>query len=214
MPAPPGIPDLDSDIAAFRDALWRFCLLLTRRPSAAESAAFQTFLYYGSGTAQTRGREHLFRWAYRACVDQLYRRGGRPLPRHRLADALDREIGDDLWSLMRAPLKRRAAAFLVRSLGMSGDEAAFALSTSQKKISRLAVDSTEAFDQLDELEPRADWAERLSDEIFLRFSERSVRFENRLLRIRSAADRAMPWIGLAIAAFCAAAVWYSSTQGE
>lgn len=60
------------------------------------------------------------------------------------------------------------------------------------------------------IDPPDDWARTLDERVFVRFSERSVAFENRLLRIRSAADRAVPWIALAIAALSAAAAWYTS----
>jgi hypothetical protein len=58
--------------------------------------------------------------------------------------------------------------------------------------------------------PDSETADQISDELYLRFEERSVGLENRLRRIRLFMDHAILWIAMGILALCAAAVFYTS----
>jgi hypothetical protein len=48
------------------------------------------------------------------------------------------------------------------------------------------------------------------DKLVMRFDERSVGVENRLLRARSTMDRLVPWIALALLALGLVAVWVAA----
>jgi hypothetical protein len=58
--------------------------------------------------------------------------------------------------------------------------------------------------------PDSETADQISDELYLRFEERSVGLENRLRSIRLFMDHAILWIAMGILALCAAAVFYTS----
>jgi hypothetical protein len=58
--------------------------------------------------------------------------------------------------------------------------------------------------------PDSETADQISDELYLRFEERSVGLENRLRSIRLFMDHAILWIAMGILVLCAAAVFYTS----
>ncbi len=70
--------------------------------------------------------------------------------------------------------------------------------------------AAEGCGELDGYAPSPAWAEQLGDNLLMRWQERNVPLENRLLRIRSAADRLVPYLALALVLLCAAAAWYTS----
>jgi hypothetical protein len=58
--------------------------------------------------------------------------------------------------------------------------------------------------------PDSETADQISDELYLRFEERSVGLENRLRSIRLFMDHAILWIALGILILFAAAVFYTA----
>jgi hypothetical protein len=54
------------------------------------------------------------------------------------------------------------------------------------------------------------FADETMDKLVMRFDERSVGVENRLLRARSTMDRLVPWIALALLALGLVAVWVAA----
>ena len=82
------------------------------------------------------------------------------------------------------------------------------------RSSKLKTEESFAADAFEEdmnvFVPKTAWLSQLGDDVLLRYQERSVPFENRLLRLRSCIDRAVPYAALAAALLCAAAAIYSS----
>lgn len=197
-------------------AAYSFCLLLTARPRKAEESALQGFLSLseerGALSAEEE-RRRLYRALLRVSEDAWYRRGAAPLKRGAFAELTGRAPGDALWRLMKRPLKRKAAAFLVYGARFSPEDAAAVLGVRQKRVERwLAADSgaREAIADLGAFAPPDAWWEQLADHVLMRWQERNVPLENALLRFRSAADRLVPYLALAAVLLCVAAVWYAS----
>lgn len=200
-------------------AAYRFCLLLTARPRAAEQAAFQSFLYL----AEERGalsaeeeRRRLYRALLRASEDAWYRKGSAPLKKEAFEELTGVAPEDALWRLIKRPLKRKAAAFLVHGARFSPEDAAAVLGVRRERVEKwLAADggAREAVAALAAFAPPGAWDEQLGDDLLMRWQERNVPLENALLRFRSAADRLVPYLALAALLLCAAAVWYTSRLG-
>ena len=197
-------------------AAYRFCLLLTARPRKAEQSALQGFLYLseerGALSAEEE-RRRLYRALLRVSEDAWYRKGSAPLKRKAFAEMTGVVPGDALWRLIKHPLRRKAAAFLVHGARFSPEDAAAVLGVRRRRVEKwLAADggAREAVAALDAFAPRGAWEEQLPDNLLMRWQERNVPFENALLRFRSAADRLVPYLALAAALLGAAAVWYTS----
>ena len=195
-------------------AAYRFCLLLTGRTRAAERAAFQGFLYLSGETGPLSAEEErrrLYALLFRTAEDVWYRRSSSPLRRAALEEELGAPVSDRLWRFLRRSLKRKAAFWLVRCAGFSEEDAAAVLRLRPRRLQGYLAAEAEPDalrGELLALSPAPAWEEQLGDNLLLRCQERNVPLENRLLRIRSAADRAVPYLALAVVLLCAAAVWY------
>ena len=197
-------------------AAYRFCLLLTARPRKAEETAFQSFLFLAEARGALSAEEErrmLYRALLRASEDAWYRKGSAPLKKDAFAELTGVTPDDALWRLMKRPLRRKAAAFLVHGARFSAEGAAAVLGVRQKRVEKwLAADggAREAVAALADYAPEGPWEEQLADNVLMRWQERNVPFENALLRFRSAADRLVPYLALAAVLLCVAAVWYAS----
>lgn len=209
-------PNFDGLVERWTLPVYRFCLLLVQVPRDAQAAAFQTFLYLGAEESPDGWSEgaRVFRWALRACEDYYYRRGRRRVRRRELEAASNFPVDGALWYLVNRPLRAKAAFFLLRCLELPPEEAGRALGVSPARAQRLArpgraYDSRTLAGAAAAIVPDPAWEEGLLDDLYFRFSERSVAVENRLMGLRFAVDRAIPWIALGILLLCAAAVLYT-----
>ncbi len=201
------------------EAVFRLCYVLTGRVRTAERAAFQAFLYLAEepeGLDDGEARRRLYRWALRAAEDEKYRRSSSPLRRGALEEELGRRIDDALWRFLRRSMKRKAGCWLVWAGGFSPRSAADVLRLRPRRLEKYLAASEERDALLAEgalPAPSGAWASQLPDDLLLHWQERNVPLENRLLRIRSAADRLVPILALAAALLCASAVWYAGRVG-
>lgn len=212
-------PDFDKFLARWREPVYHFCQLLVQVPQDAQGAVFQTFLYLGAlpeALGAEEERSEVFRWAYVSCQDYYYRKARRPIQRKELEAALGRPVTDALWALLRRPLRERAAFFLLECQGCTPEEAGRALGVSPARVEALSGRAArdgrrELADQVEAMVPDGAWLDALPDDVYLRFQERSVGFENKYRRFRLGFAKAAPWLALAVVLLCAAAVWYTST---
>lgn len=212
-------PDFDQFLERWQVPVYHFCQLLVQVPQDAQDAVFQTFLYLGAlpkALEPEAERWSVFRWAFVSCEDYFYRKARRPVRRDVLETVLGRPLEEPLWELLRRPLREKAAFYLMECLGCSDVEAGRALGMSPARARmlgrRCGGEGREALARMVEtLAPDEVWLEGLSDDVYLRFHERSVGFENGYRRFRLGFAKAAPWLALAVVALCAAAVWYTST---
>lgn len=196
--------------------LYRFCLLLTGRPQKAEEAAFQSLLYMAEETgllSAAQERRALYRHAFRAAEDAWYRKSAAPMKKAAFEEFAGVAVSDALWRLMKRPLRRKAAVFLASCAHFSAEDAAAVLHVRLARVEKwlAAEKGAHALQaESDALAPAPAWEEQLDDNLLMRCQERNVPLENALLRFRSAADRLVPYLALAAALLCAAAVWYTS----
>ena len=211
--------NLEGAARAEGTAAYRFCLLLTAQPRKAEQAAFQSFLYLaetGGALSAAEERRRLYRALFRASEDAWYRKSSAPLKKEAFAELTGAAPSGALWRLMKRPLRRKAAAFLVYGARFSAEDAAAVLGIRRERVEKwLAADrgAQEAVAALGAFAPPDAWEEQLADNVLMRWQERNVPFENALLRFRSTADRLVPYLALAVLLLCAAAVWYASRLG-
>lgn len=211
-------PDFDQFLERWREPIYRFCQLLVQVPQDARGAVFQTFLYLGAlpgALGAEEERAEVFRWAYVSCQDYYYRKARRPIQRKELETALSHPVDGALWALLRRPLRERAAFFLLECQGCAPEEAGRALGVSPARAralsERAARDRREELAvQVGAMAPDGAWLDELPDDVYLRFQERSVGFENKYRLFRLGFAKAAPWLALAVVLLCAAAVWYTA----
>ena len=91
--------------------VYAFCVLCLGRVRAAESAAFQSFLYMGESKpplSQEEEKALLYAWAYRAIGDAKLKKGHKPLLRKQLEEALGTPVSDTIWKFMQFPLQKKS----------------------------------------------------------------------------------------------------------
>jgi DNA-directed RNA polymerase specialized sigma24 family protein len=204
-------PQFDDLYARWGDEVYRCCFLLTMDPYSAADAFFQTFLYLG---AEPKALEddaaetvRLFSFALRTCEDFYYRKLRRvPKRKHLEATKLPFPVTDALWALLRQPFRKKARFFLADYLGL--DEAVVnQLLGRRVGALSLPYGSDVLTQAVAAIVPDHWFADETMDKLVMRFDERSVGVENRLLRARSTMDRLVPWIALALLALGLVAVW-------
>jgi hypothetical protein len=211
-------PNFDELFGRWSDDVYRCCFLLTMEPAAAADAAFQSFLYLGAEhealADDTAEMVRLFSFVLRSCEDFYYRKLRRSPKRKTLEEAgLPFPITDPLWALMSQPFRKKARFFLEDCLGLDQGAVGRILGRSGGGELSLTYDTETLIQAAASVVPTEDFADELMDWVVMRFDQRSVGVENRLLRLRSAMDRLAPWLALAILVLGLAAVWVASRYG-
>lgn len=206
---------LDSLLEQWYLEVYRFCFLLSCHGEAAREIAFQTFLYAGADE-HFPNDEHtaslkLFSYAYKTCEDYYLRRLRRRPGRVQLQQSVDFPVSDALWSFLHSSPEQKGAIFLCTRLGFSPEEISVIMKLRKSKLSRiLAKEAALSSKELDAILPDSETLSQISDELYLRFEERSVGLENRLRSLRLSMDRAIIWIALGILLLFAAAALYTA----
>jgi hypothetical protein len=208
-------PHFDELFRRWSDDVYRCCFLLTMDPRAASNAAFQSFLYLGAEHEALEDENaettRLFSFVIRACEDFYYRKLRRSPKRKTLEEAgLPFVITDPLWALLRQPFQKKARFFLADYLGLDEGAVDQILGRAGVGAGPLPDDGGGMTQAMAAVVPPEDFADELMDRVVMRFDQRNVGVENRLLRLRSAMDRLVPWLALAIIALGLAAVWVAS----
>lgn len=203
-------PNFDTHFQKWYEDVYRLCFLLVPSARSAYHCTFHVFLRLGTRTQPELPEEELRRFlvkeALEICGDFYRNKPHRRPAREQLAGKFPGPVGDDLWAVFSMPLKARAAFYLRDCMGLPAAESAALVGEQAVRIS----DPAGAAREYAALTLGEDRAGVLLDEIYLRFQERSVGLENRLLRIRSTLDRLVPWLALGVLLLCAAAALYTA----
>ena len=198
----------DERLRADGAALWRLCFLLIRRPKDAEELAFQSLLRLAARRENEKGNDQLFLFssACRLCEDWYIRKARKKPKAQELREAgLPFSIREELLTLMDASFQHRAAAALAASSFSAEDIRAVAGRRAAAIAERLTRDE---LDEAQRIIPPEGMLSSLSDRVYDRFAERSVRLENRLHAIHAGFERAAPFLALAVLALFAFAWWF------
>ena len=205
-------PNFDAHFQTWYEDIYRLCFLLVPSARSAYHCTFHVFLRLGTRTAPDLSEEELRRFlvkeALEVCGDFYLRKPRRRPEREQLAQKFPGPLGDSLWAAFSLPLKARAAFYLRYCMGLSEAESAALVGAQSIRV----PDPAAAAREYAVLTLGEDQAGVLLDEIYLRFQDRSVGLENRLLRIRSTMDRMAPWLALGVLLLCAAAAVYTANR--
>ena len=203
-------PNFDTHFQKWYEDVYRLCFLLVPSARSAYHCTFHVFLRLGTRTQPEMPEEELRRFlikeTLKVCGDFYWNKPHRRPEREKLAGNFPGPVGDDLWAVFSMPLKARTAFYLRYCMGLPVAESAALVGEQAVRIS----DPARAAGEYAALTLGEDRAGVLLDEIYLRFQERSVGLENRLLRIRSTLDRLVPWLALGVLLLCAAAALYTA----
>ena len=197
---------MDPCLAENGEALFRLCLLLSRRSDAADSLAFEALLRLAvreSGDPVS-DRVFLLREACRLCRDWFYRK-----PRRLKAAVVQRDkeaLGlPETWpKLCRLSFASRAACALTAS-GYSPEEVrVIAGAGAARRALSLPAELLACAASVDLPEDRI---QLLSDRVWQRMEERSVSVENRLHDFHASFERAAPFLALGVLLLFGLALW-------
>lgn len=195
--------------------VYRFNFLLSCHGDAAREITFQTYLYAGADAgfpeAEEAAAQQLFSYAAKTCDDYFLRHMRRISSREKLQQSVSFPISDALWHFLKLPAEEKGILFLHFNMGFSKSQISEILKLRSGKVSRVLSHGTMLpLEETAVILPDSETADQISDELYLRFEERSVGLENRLRSIRLFMDHAILWIAMGILALCAAAVFYTS----
>lgn len=196
--------------------IYRLNFLLTMDAAAARELTFQTFLYMGAAeTTENKEAEQtqLYQFAIHACEDYFYRKMRRAPKREKFQAACPFYIEDELWGILQWPFQKKAVFYLYFCVTQELERISAITGIKTGEIKKLLGNTaicphgTDSFSGIIFDTGNQDW---LTDQVYMRFEERNVGLENKLLNIRSTMDRAVPWIAVGILVFFAAAAWYTA----
>lgn len=205
----------DAWIAQWHEELYRFCLVLTLDTKTAEEMTFQAYLRLGAcppGMDKASARTALYTAAFGVCRAHYHKKLRRRPSKKALAALLGTKEGEAPFiAYLRRPFLCKAAAFLLHIAAFSPDEAAKILHVGLRRATRLGDVPDMAGVRAACFALRRDEAaqEDLGDRLYLRFAERSVAFETRMLDMRHGFDRVAPYLALAVLVLFACALAYS-----
>ena len=204
--------------AAFADRyeqIYTCSFLLTRNEVAAKNATMQTFLHLGAEKqvfpSPRTAELALFGWLLHNCEDFYYRKLRRLPSRRSLAASFP--VSDRLYAFLRRPLPQRTAFALRHVLGCTLEESAALIKKSPAAVTALLPEgpADELLADLCKLSVTAEDKEQLESDLYLRFSERSVGVENKLLHIRSVFQRAAVVLAVLVLGLFAYAVYFAGS---
>lgn len=209
--------NFDLWLANWHEEIYRFCLVLVLDTRVAEEMVFQAYLRLGASTPgidEAEARRVLYSAAFRVSgahqLKKLRRRPGKKT----LCEAFEETSAEPLGTYLRKPLLCKAAAFLLHIASFSPETAGKILGISPSKASRLGnIPNMDAIASACFALRRSENAKSdLSDKLYVRFSERNVAFETRMLDMRHRFDRIVPYLALGVLLLFAFAVYYTSTM--
>jgi len=209
-------PFLDSTFDLFYEHIYTCCFLFTRHEAAARQVAMQTFLHLGAEkeafTSPRAAELALFRWLLHNCEDFYYRKLRRLPRRRKLAAQLSFPLSDTLYALLRQSLPRRTAFALHHCLGCTLEETAVLMKKTPAAVTALLPQSAAAdmCAALRTLPIAAGDKAQMSDEIYLRFTERSVGAENKLRNLRTFFGRLVIVLAALVLCLFAYSIYYAT----
>lgn len=194
--------------------VYRLCFLLSCHGISADEIVFQTFLDLGSRRDPYPDSEattaDVYSCAMKTCDDFFLRRLRRRQSREQVQQSVAFPITDPLWQFLKLPVPQKTALFLCHHAGLSTDAVSQILHMTPRRLTSLLQGAKLPDREISAIAPDPGTAAQITDELFLRFEERSVGFENRLREIRLRMDRSIGWIALAILLVFAAAALYTA----
>lgn len=204
----------DNWIGQWHEEIYRLSLLLVLSTKTAEEMTFQAYLRLGvcePGMDEASARMALYTFSFALCEAYHLKKLRRKPSKKRLNEALGANGTEPLTAFLRMPFPCRAAAYLLHIAAFSPEDAGKILGVSPERAVRLGnVPDMESVRAACFALRRNEAAQNgLSDRLYLRFSERSVAFETRMLDRRQKFDRVVPYLALVILILFVCAVLYT-----
>lgn len=204
----------DAWIARWHEEVYRFCLVLVLDTKTAEEMTFQAFLRLGASPPnmeEASARKALYASAYGVSKAYYLKKLRRKPSKKSLQAMLGTGEVEKFGAYLRMPFQCRAAAFLLHIAAFSPEDAAKILGVHPNRVEQIGnvpdVESIAA--AIFALRRSVDAQNGLSDRLYMRFSERSVAFETRMLDMRHKFDRIVPYVALFILILFACAFFFS-----
>ena len=179
----------------------------------ATEMTFQAFLRLGAsqpGMEEASARKALYAAAFAVCKAYYLKKPRRKPSQKSLRAVFDTNETTPLATFLRKPFFCRAAAYLLHIASFSPESAGEILGVRPDRAKRLGdmpnMESISA--ACFALRRDGDAQTDLSDRLYMRFSERNVAFETRMLDMRQKFDRIVPYLALVILALFVVAFFF------
>ncbi|MDD6282135.1 MAG: hypothetical protein PUA70_01775 [Oribacterium sp.] len=154
---------------------------------------------------------HLFANCNTVIDDFFLRHLRRRKSRSVIESSVDFAITDRLWALMRAPLLRKQALYLLYCMDFTEAEVSTLLHIPESRLPFLSPEDAAGLKELlKPVQPDEETLDNISDDLYLRFEKRNVPLENKLRDIRLFFDRHILWIAGFLILFMLLAAMYTS----
>ncbi|MDT3844270.1 MAG: hypothetical protein LIV11_06815 [Bacillota bacterium] len=185
--------------------LYKYAFVESCHDISAKDITFQSLLY---SVDPERSDRSVWQNAHSVLNDFFLRSLRRRRSRDEIAAGVTFPIRDELWNFLERPTPEKEALFLMAEAGLTKKEAADIMAVHVSRLPDLSQEERSRISSLlSVIVPDGASEEEAADRVLLRFTERSVGFENRLRDLRLFFDRHILWLAAAIALFCAAAAY-------
>lgn len=204
----------DTWIAYWHAEIYRFCLVLVLDTKTAEEMTFQAFLRLGAGQPgmdEASARMTLYAAAFTVSEAYHLKKLRRKPSKKKLGVLLGIDEMDPFIAYLRMPILCRASAYLLHIASFSPEAAGKILHVRPNRAAHLGnlPDMEKIRAACNAFNPGGNAQNDLSDRLYVRFSERNVAFETRMLDLRQRFDRIVPYLALFVLILFAFAVSYS-----
>lgn len=128
-----------------------------------------------------------------------------------IESSVDFTITDRLWELMRMPLLRKQALYLLYCMDFTPEEVSTLLHIPESRLPSVSpADAAGLKELLKPVQPDEETLSSISDDLYLRFEKRNVTLENKLRDIRLFFDRHILWIAGMLILFMLLAAMYTA----
>ena len=162
--------------------LYKYAFIESCHDISAKDITFQALLY---SVDPDRGDRSVWQNAHSVLNDFFLRSLRRRRSRDEITAGVTFPISDGLWDFLEKPDQEKEAVFLMAEVGLTKKEAADIMAVHVSRLPDLSQEERSRISSLfSVIVPDGASEEEAADRVLLRFTERSVGFENRLRDLR------------------------------
>jgi len=195
--------NFDVWVLRWHEEIYRFCLVLVLDATTAKEMVFQAYLRLGvsrPNMSEADARSFLYAAAFRVCNAYQLKKLRRKPSQKSLRTAFCENATEPFSAYLRKPFLCRASAFLLHIASFKPEAAGQIIGVSPSRAKRLGnMSNMAAIASACFALRRSESSQNdLSARLYMRFSERNVAFETRMMDMRQKFDSIVPYLALFI----------------
>ena len=199
--------NFDTWLTQWHEQIYKFTLMLSLNEKTAKELTFQAYLRLGAanpGMDEAQARGALYKAAFGVSRAYQQKKLRRSPSKKQLHKVCGKDMPEAFRTYLHSSFLSRAAVYLVHIAQFTPDEAGSILAVRPSKIRRLAsiTDINAIAAGCAAIKQSGDSLPSLSDRLYMRFSERSVAFETKMIDFKQRFDNIVPYLALAVLILC------------